>query len=80
LFGFVRDGSANLGAEMKEVKIEEITTFIKLTREEAITLAYEIGGGEVHALHIQRGFGAPAEKPVGYLVLPLKRGKRNEHV
>ena len=61
--------------KMKEVKIEEIVTFIKSTREEAITLAYEIGGGEVHALHLQRGFGAPAEKPVGYLVLPLKDEK-----
>lgn len=61
---------------MKEVKIEEIVTFIKPTREEAITLAYEIGGGEVHALHLQRGFGAPAEKPVGYLVLPFPKAKK----
>jgi hypothetical protein len=53
----------------KQIHIEEIMTFIKATREEAITLAYEIGGGEVHALHIQKGFDAPAEKPVGYLVL-----------
>jgi hypothetical protein len=60
---------------MREVKIEEIVTFIKHTREEAITLAYEMGGGEVHALHLQRGFGVPAEKPVGYLVLPLKDEK-----
>lgn len=57
---------------MKQVKIEEVVTFIKPTRAEAITLAYEIGGGEVHALHLQRGFGAPAGKPVGYLVLPFK--------
>ena len=61
---------------MKSVKIEEIVTFIKATREEAVTLAYEIGGGEVHALHIQRGFSAPAEKPIGYLVLPFKRDKK----
>ena len=57
----------------KTVEINEIVTFIKATREEALALAYDIGGGEVHALHIQGGFGMPAEKPVGYLVLPLKR-------
>ena len=57
----------------KTVEINEIVTFIKATREEALALAYDIGGGEVHALHIQSGFGMPAEKPVGYLVLPLKR-------
>ena len=57
---------------MKEVRIEEVVTFIKATREEAVTLAYEIGGGEVHALHIQRGFESPAEKPVGYYVMPTK--------
>lgn len=54
----------------RQIQIQEIVTFIKPTREEAITLAYEIGGGEVHALHHQRGFGLPAEKPVGYLVQP----------
>jgi hypothetical protein len=58
-------------AIVKEVKIEEVVTFIKATREEAITLAYELGGGEVHALHLMRGF-APAPAPVGYLVLPHK--------
>ena len=57
----------------KKVEINEIVTFIKATREEALALAYDIGGGEVHALHIQRGFGMPAEKPVGYLVLPLEK-------
>ena len=57
---------------MKEVRIEEVVTFIKATREEAVTLAYEIGGGEVHALHIQRGFESPAKKPVGYYVMPTK--------
>ena len=57
---------------MKEVHIEEVVTFIKATREEAVTLAYEIGGGEVHALYIQRGFESPAEKPVGYYVMPTK--------
>jgi len=57
---------------VKKVQIEEMITFIKPTREEAITLAYEIGGGEVHALHLQRGFGMPAAKPVGYFVQELK--------
>ena len=57
----------------KKVEINEIVTFIKATREEALALAYDIGGGEVHALHIQRGFGMPTEKPVGYLVLPLEK-------
>lgn len=57
----------------KTVEINEFGTFIKATREEALALAYNIGGGEVHALHIQGGFGMPAEKPVGYLVSPLKR-------
>ena len=52
-----------------DMKIEEVITFIKATREEAITLAYEIGGGEVHELRIMRGF-TPATEPVGYLVLP----------
>jgi|688.fasta_scaffold05241_15 hypothetical protein len=56
----------------RQIQIQEIVTFIKPTREEAITLAYEIGGGEVHALHLQRGFGLPAEKPVGYLVQPQR--------
>lgn len=50
-------------------EIKEVVTFIKATREEAIALAHDIGGGEVHALHIMQGF-KHAEKPVGYLVLP----------
>jgi hypothetical protein len=54
---------------MSQVRISEVVTFIKPTREEAITLAYEIGGGEVHALTIMRGF-APAAGPVGYMVTP----------
>ena len=53
-------------------RIEQVITFIKATREEAISLAYEIGGGEIHALHIQKGFAEPAEKPVGFLVQPFK--------
>jgi len=56
---------------MKEIKIQEVVTFIKATREEAITLAYEIGGGEVHELIVMRGF-KPSTEPVGYLVLPHK--------
>jgi hypothetical protein len=55
------------------MKIEEAVTFIKATREEAITQAYEMGGGEVHALHISKGFSTPANKPVGYFVVPTKR-------
>lgn len=55
---------------MKEVKIQEVVTFIKLTREEAITLAHDIGGGEVHALHFMMTNMTPSDKPVGYLVLP----------
>lgn len=55
----------------KQIKIEEIVTFIKATREEAIALAYEIGGGEVHELRLMKGF-SPATAPVGYLVLPHK--------
>lgn len=61
----------------KTVEINEVVTFIKATREEAVALAYDIGGGEVHALHIQRGFGTPAEKPVGYLVMPLEKNHAN---
>ena len=57
----------------KKVEIQEFLTFIKATREEALALAYDIGGGQVHALHIQSGFGMPAAKPVGYLVLPLEK-------
>lgn len=59
---------------MKDVKIEEVVTFIKATREEAITLAYEIGGGVVHELRVMRGF-TPATAPVGYLVLSNKEGR-----
>lgn len=63
-----------------KTQIVEVVTLIKQTREEAITLAYEIGGGEVHALHIQRGFGAPAEQPVGYLVKPLQSRSKKKPV
>lgn len=60
-----------------KTQIVEVVTLIKQTREEAITLAYEIGGGEVHALHIQRGLTKPSEQPVGYLVQPLKSRKKH---
>ena len=63
-----------------KTQIVEVVTLIKQTREEAITLAYEIGGGEVHALHIQRGLGMPAEQPVGYLVKPLKSHSKKKPV
>ena len=49
--------------------ITECVTFIKATREEAITLAHDIvGDAEVHALVIQKGFSANPE-PVGYMVV-----------
>jgi hypothetical protein len=54
-------------------RIQEAVTFIKATREEAITLAHDVGDAEVHALHIQKGFFAPAQQPVGYMVVPVKR-------
>ena len=54
-------------------RIQEAVTFIKATREEAITLAHDVGDAEVHALHIQKGFSAPAQQPVGYMVVPVKR-------
>jgi len=54
-------------------KIQEAVTFIKATREEAITLANDIvGDAEVHALVIQKGFTANPE-PVGYMVVPLAK-------
>jgi hypothetical protein len=53
-----------------ETKIVDFVTFIKSTREEAVLLADEMGGAEVHALHIMKGF-MPSEIPVGYLVQPL---------
>ena len=62
---------------MKQVKIEEIVTFIKPTRAEAMALAVDMGGAEIHALYLQRGFGAPSAKPVGYLVLPLKNKSKD---
>jgi hypothetical protein len=53
-------------------KIQEAVTFIKASREEAITLANDIGDAEVHALVIQKGFTANPE-PVGYMVVPLAK-------
>ena len=53
------------------VTIKEQVTFIQPTREQAVTLAYEMGGGVVHALVLMNGL-QPASKPVGYLVVPDK--------
>ena len=54
-------------------KIQEAVTFIKASREEAITLANDIPNDvEVHALVIQKGFTANPE-PVGYMVVPLAK-------
>jgi hypothetical protein len=58
---------------MKDVTIQEVVTFIKQTREEAIALAYDMGGGEVHALHFMMTNLMPSAKPIGYLVLPLSK-------
>ena len=53
-------------------QIQEAVTFIKATREEAITLANDIvGDAEVHALVVQKGFTANPE-PVGYMVVQKK--------
>ena len=54
-------------------KIQEAVTFIKASREEAITLANDIPNDvEVHALYIQKGFIVnPA--PVGFMVVPLPK-------
>lgn len=54
------------------VVIEEQITFIQPTREQAVTLAYEMGGGVVHALVLMNGL-QPAFKPVGYLVVPHEK-------
>ena len=49
--------------------IKESVVWIEQTREQAITLANDIGGdAEVHALHIRKGTFEMAHKPVGYLV------------
>jgi len=53
-------------------RIQEAVTFIKATRDEAITLANDIvGDAEVHALVVERGL-ATAPTPVGYMVVPRK--------
>lgn len=53
-------------------KIQEAVTFIKATRDEAITLAQDIvGDAEVHALLVWTGFIANPE-PVGYMVVEKK--------
>jgi hypothetical protein len=48
---------------------KELVVWIEQTREQAITLAHDVGNdAEVHALHIRKGTFGFAEKPVGYLV------------
>jgi hypothetical protein len=52
--------------------IQEVSTFIFATKEEAMALANDIDGDvELHALYIIQGL-EPAEKPVGYLVKPVE--------
>ena len=53
-------------------RIQEVVTFIRRTREEAITLANDIvGDAEVHTLVITKAF-VPNPEPVGYMVVPVK--------
>ena len=60
-------------AKLPYKKIQEAVSFIKATREEAITLANDIPNDvEVHALYIQKGFIVSPE-PVGYMVVPLAK-------
>ena len=60
-------------AKLPYKKIQEAVTFVKATREEAITLANDIpNDAEVHALVIQKGFTASPD-PVGYMVVPLAK-------
>jgi hypothetical protein len=52
--------------------VQEVSTFIFSTKEEAMALANDIDGDvELHALYIIQGL-EPAEKPVGYLVKPVE--------
>jgi len=67
-------------AKLPYKKIQEAVTFIKASREEAITLANDIvGDAEVHALFIQKGFIVSPE-PVGYMVVPLAKSIQGEHM
>jgi len=54
------------------IKIEEVVTFIKQSKQEAILLAASLGEAEIHALHIMNGF-SPAPKPVGYMVVENRK-------
>ena len=56
------------------IKIEEVVTFIKHSKQEAILLAASLGEAEIHALHITNGF-ALAPKPVGYMVVENRKQK-----
>jgi hypothetical protein len=63
--------------------IKESVVWIEQTREQAITLAHDVGNdAEVHALHIRKGTFGLAEKPVGYLVYipPKWVGLTNEEI
>ncbi len=52
--------------------VQEVSTFIFATKEEAMSLANDIDGDvELHALYIIQGL-EPADKPVGYLVKPVE--------
>ena len=56
--------------------IKESVVWIEQTREQAITLANDIGGdAEVHALVIRKGTFEMAHKPVGYLVYQAPKWK-----
>jgi hypothetical protein len=69
---FVYDDDEDMFCEVvygKKMETKEVVTFIMETREEALFLSNELGGGEIHALHIAKGFQL-SEKPVGYLVKP----------
>jgi len=56
--------------------IKESVVWIEQTREQAITLANDIGdNAEVHALHIRKGTFEMAHKPVGYLVYQAPKWK-----
>jgi len=63
--------------------IKESVVWIEQTREQAITLANDIGGdAEVHALVIRKGTFEMAHKPVGYLVYqaPKWKGLTDEEI
>ena len=63
--------------------IKEQVIWVESTRENAITLANDVGGNaEVHSLHIRKGTFEMAHKPVGYLVYqpPKWQGLTDEEI